>query len=374
MAVRDDLVMRIAFMHRQLAGGGTEADLLRMATGLAARGHELHVCSAEIAGAPPGIRTHRVPVLRAGRTARLLSFAVLAPRLATRLGCDVVVGFGRTLRQDVIRVGGGTHASYLTAMQAAGVRRAGAGPYHRAILWLEQRMFAPGSHRGVLAVSRRAADEVIADYAVPTERVRVVYNGVDLERFRPGRQTAPARQVRHALGVGAGERACLAVGSGYVRKGFDLLLRLWGEDPPPGTHLVLVGRDERLAAFRRTARDGTVHVLGPRTDVPVFMAAADVVCVPSRQEAFGNVVLEAMASGTPVVTSRVVGAAELLEPPLDRLVVERPEALLDMRRALVQALGEEHARYAAAARTAAEARPWSRHLDELETTLEGWTG
>jgi UDP-glucose:(heptosyl)LPS alpha-1,3-glucosyltransferase len=373
MAARVDLLMRIVFMHRQLVGGGTEADLLRMATGLTARGHELHVCAAETAGAPPGIQTHRVPVLHAGRTARLLSFAVLAPRLAMRLGCDVVVGFGRTLRQDVIRVGGGTHASYLTAMQAAGVRRGGAGPYHRAILWLERRMFAPGSQRGVLAVSRRAADEVITDYGVPAERVRVVYNGVDLERFRPGRQTAAAQHVRHALGLAPGERACLAVGSGYVRKGFDLLVRLWREDPPPGTHLVLVGRDERLAAFRREARDEKVHVLGPRDDVPVLMAAADVVCVPSRQEAFGNVVLEAMASGTPVVTSRVVGAAELLEPPLDRLIVERPDALADVRRALVQALGDEHARYAAAARMAAEARPWSRHLDEVEAVLEGWT-
>jgi UDP-glucose:(heptosyl)LPS alpha-1,3-glucosyltransferase len=366
--------MRIAFMHRKLAGGGTEADLLRMATGLAARGHELHVCAAEAAGAPPGIRVHRVPVLHAGRTTRLLSFAVLAPRLAARLGCNVVVGFGRTLRQDVIRVGGGTHASYLAAMQAAGVRRVGAGPYHRAILWLERRMFAPGSQRGVLAVSRRAAGEVIADYAVPAERVRVVYNGVDLERFEPGRQTAAARELRHALGIGAGERACLGVGSGFVRKGFDLLLRLWREDPPPATHLVLAGRDERLATFRREARDGKVHVLGPRDDVPALMVAADVVCVPSRQEAFGNVVLEAMASGTPVVTSRVVGAAELLESPLDRLVVERPDALPDLRRALVQALGDEHARYAAAARAAAEARPWSRHLDELEGILAGWAG
>jgi UDP-glucose:(heptosyl)LPS alpha-1,3-glucosyltransferase len=313
-----------------------------------------------------------VPVLRGGRTARLLSFAVLAPRTAARLGCDLVMGFGRTLRQDVVRVGGGTHASYLAEMRAAGVRRATTGPYHRAILWLERHMFAPGSHRGVLAVSRRAGGEVIADYAVPAERVRVVYNGVDLERFQTRGRTAAADELRRALGIGAAERICLGVGSGYVRKGFDLLLRLWREDPPPGTHLVLAGRDERLGAFRREARGAMVHVLGPRDDVPVLMAAADVVCVPSRQEAFGNVVLEAMASGTPVVTSRVVGAAELLEPPLDTLVVERPDALPDVRRALVRALGEEHARYAAAARTAAEGHPWSRHLDELERVLEGW--
>src|SRR5438445_9267073 len=154
--------MRIAFMHRRLAGGGTEADLVRMTTGLAARGHELHVFCAR-AGAPlPGVTVHRVPVLRAGRLARLLSFAIMAPRLVARERWDVVVGFGRTPRQDVVRVGGGTHRSYLARMEAAGLRPRARGPYHRAILRIEAAAFGAAGHRRVLAVSRRARDEVVA--------------------------------------------------------------------------------------------------------------------------------------------------------------------------------------------------------------------
>lgn len=365
--------MRIAFLHRQLTGGGTEADLVRMAGELLARGHEVHAYCARAAGAPAGLHTHRVPVVRGGRTLRVLSFGLLAPRLAARERFDLVVGFGRTVRQDVVRVGGGTHASYLAAMRAAGVRRAGAGPYHRVILWLERRMFAPDGHRGVLAVSRRAGAEVTQDYGVARERVRVVYNGVDLARFAPGRDGAAAQEVRATLGVPANERLCLAVGSGFVRKGFDLLLDLWRDGPPAAAHLVVVGRDERLGAFRREAeRCARVRVLGPRDDVPALMAAADVVCVPSRQEAFGNVVLEAMASGTPVVTSRLVGAAELLAAPLDELVVEGPERVDELRAALTLALGERHALYARAARAAAETWPWSRHVDEVERAFTEW--
>jgi UDP-glucose:(heptosyl)LPS alpha-1,3-glucosyltransferase len=310
-------------------------------------------------------------VLRAGRTARLLSFAVLAPPLVRREQYDVVVGFGRTLRQDVIRVGGGTHASYLARMRAGGMRGSAIGPYHRAILWLERRMFATGACRGVVAVSERAAREVYADYRVPREAMQVIYNGVDLERFRPRRASAEVAALRTELGISPGERMCLGAGSGFMRKGFDLLLRLWREQPPPRTHLVLAGRDERLAAFRREA-GRSVHVLGQRDDVPLLMAAADVVCVPSRQEAFGNVVLEALASGTPVVTSRVVGAAELLAPPLDALVIERPDDLAALRAALVRALADQHASYASASRALAEARPWPRHLDELELALQEW--
>src|SRR5215470_16796718 len=110
--------MRIAFMHRSLDGGGTEADLRRMASGLVARGHEVHVFCAKAGTPPPGVGVRRVPVVRAGRVARLLSFAVGAPRAVARERWDVVVGFGRTLRQDVVRVGGGTHRTYLGRMEA----------------------------------------------------------------------------------------------------------------------------------------------------------------------------------------------------------------------------------------------------------------
>ena len=135
--------MRIAFMHRQLSGGGTEADLRRLAAGLAARGHAVHVFCARPSEPPPGVTVHRVRILRGGRLMRLLSFAAAAPRAVNREPWDVVVGFGRTPRQDVVRIGGGTHRSYLARMAGAGLRSRRLGPYHRAILWLEARQFTP---------------------------------------------------------------------------------------------------------------------------------------------------------------------------------------------------------------------------------------
>ena len=361
--------MRIAFMHRRLAGGGTEADLRRMASGLAARGHDLHVFAARTDGVPAGVSVHRVPHLRAGRLGRLVSFAIAAPRAVARERFDVVVGFGRTPRQDVVRVGGGTHRSYLATMEAAGQRARVRGPYHRAILALERRMFAPEGHWRVLAVSRRVADEVARDYAVPAARLRVVYNGVDLERFHPRRRAEEGARVRAALG--SGDRpVCMAIGSGFARKGFDLLLARWAVDPPAGALLVLVGGDERLAHYRRQAatpalRD-RVRVLGPRDDVDALLAGADVACLPSRQEAFGNVVLEAAAAGVPVVTSRAAGAAELLDGELATLLVDDPADLGALGAAIARALGGDWAGRSAAARRLAEAHPWTRHLDEVE--------
>ena len=361
--------MRIAFMHRSLAGGGTEADLRRTATGLAARGHDVHVFTARPNAALAGVTVHRVPAVRAGRLVRLLSFAAAAPRAVAETRFDVVVGFGRTLRQDVLRVGGGTHRSYLAAMEAAGLRSRWRGPYHRAVLWLERRAYA--ASRRVLTVTHVAGEEIARDYGVGAERIAVVYNGVDLERFHPRHRVTLGPPARHALGIRPGARVCVGIGSGFRRKGFDLLLRLWREAPPADAVLVLVGNDERLARWRREAAalGGRAVVTGPRDDVEAMLAAADIACVPSRQEAFGNVVLEACAAGVPVVTTRRAGAAELLGPPLDALVVDDPEDLRALAAAIARALGPDAPALGAAARACAEAHPWDEHLERIEGLL-----
>lgn len=235
-------------------------------------------------------------------------------------------------------------------------------------------MFAPTGHRRVLSVSQLAAREVAQDYRVPEGRIAVVYNGVDGERFHPGRRPELGPGLREELGIAPDVPLCAAIGNGFARKGFDLLLALWRRSPPGGAVLLLVGDDERLVQWRRQVDEqrltGRVFVTGPRSDVEAVLAAADVVCVPSRQEAFGNVVLEACAAGVPVVTSRRTGAAELLDGELARLVVDDPEALEVLLGALDEALGPDRGRFGAEGRRLAEALPWDRHVDEVESLLE----
>lgn len=373
--------MRLAFLHRRLAReGGTEADLYRTIHGLAERGHDVHLfCGDMRTPVPPGVTLHRVRRIRAGRLARLLSFAWFAPAAATRAGpWDVVVGFGRTPRQDLVRCGGGTHRAYLTTMREQGARRRGLGPYHRAILGIEERQYRPGNYRRVLGVSARVRDEIASGYGVPPGRIHVVYNGVDLVRFEPGRCAAMRAPARGHLGIPAGDRVVASVGSGFRRKGVDGLLRLWAERPPADAWLVVVGADERLATYRRLANQpgfrGRVRFTGPHAAVEEVYAAADAVVVASLQEAFGNVVLEALAAGLPVVTSKQVGAAELLAPSLRELVVDAPGDLAGLRDRLELALGPDGRDLGPVARRVAEERPWEEHFVGLERVLEDTAG
>jgi glycosyltransferase involved in cell wall biosynthesis len=112
-----------------------------------------------------------------------------------------------------------------------------------------------------------------------------------------------------------------------------------------------------------------VHVLGPRDDVDALLAVADVLCLPSRQEAFGNVVLEALAAGVPVVTTAAVGAAELLDDSGAGVVVPDGDDVGALCAAIGDVLGDATGRRRPAARRLAERFPWSRHLDDVEGLL-----
>ena len=96
----------------------------------------------------------------------------------------------------------------------------------------------------------------------------------------------------------------------------------------PSISAIVIGDDGRLPRYRARADRvalGRIIFTGRRNDVENYYAAADAVALPSLQEAFGNAVLEALASGLPVLVSREVGAAEIIQGPLAQGIVERPE-------------------------------------------------
>ena len=153
-------------------------------------------------------------------------------------------------------------------------------------------------------------------YGVPGRNVAVIPPGVDRERFRP-RDRANARAE---LGLDADARILLAAGRIERPKGLDVLIEALGEmTAVDRVQLLIIGGDERAAAelarLRRVAEDAgvsdLVRFVGSVTheQIGTYYNAADVVVMPSRYESFGLVAAEAMASGVPVVASRVGGLA-----------------------------------------------------------------
>lgn len=371
--------MKIALVHKRLdLKGGTERDLYLTAEGLRDLGHEVHLfCSEFAVQVPAGVAAHRVPVIPFGRTARLWSFALSGSRIAASAQCDVIVGFGRILKQDVLRCGGGSHRGFLEQIGTEGGWRRRTWQkmsiYHRSVLALERRQYDAAGFKEIIAVSGRVKEDLMRSYSIPEHRIKVIYNGVDPVRFRQDRTEKARVAVRDRWGIPRAAAVVLFIGSGFQRKGLDRLLSIWQSPRLKKTWLLVVGDDAGMTGYKRLAKtvgQGRVVFTGRQTDVESYYAAVDLIALPAVQEAFGNVVLEALSSGLPVLVSRQVGAAEVLSGALLQGVVDKPEDPVELEGKLVALL--EHAadpELIRAATMVAARFSWQNHFWELEKLL-----
>jgi UDP-glucose:(heptosyl)LPS alpha-1,3-glucosyltransferase len=340
--------------------GGVERATAGLVGALVGRGHEVHLVSP---GAPvpiAGVTLHPLRVPRLPATARALVLPALARRAVAAGRWDVVQSHERTLSQQVYRAGEGCHRGYLES----GATTATRGLYHRVVLALEARVFARTPR--IVAIARLGQREIQRLYGVSPPRVRVIYNGVDLERFHPARAASHRGAARAEAGLTATEHVLLFAGSGYERKGLataiEALPRL------DGARLIVVGRGDETRYRRLAARlDVTDRIrwLGLRADLERWYAAADVLVLPTRYEPFGNVHLEALASGRPVVTTTAAGGSELVEEGKNGAVLS-PDDPAGVAAAVERLRGENRVALEEAARRAAEPYTYGRQAEEFE--------
>jgi UDP-glucose:(heptosyl)LPS alpha-1,3-glucosyltransferase len=372
--------MKIALLHKRLdLKGGTERDLYRSAEGLRDLGHEVHLFCAEFGVEPPAQTFHhKLAGPPAGRTARLWATALLARGIMEGSGCDVVIGFGRFLRQDIVRSGGGTHRGFLERLaQAGGARRRAwqfLSPYHRSVLALERRQFAAGAFRRIIAVSQEVKRDIIEHYGVPAERISVLYNGVDTARFQPSVCRRYRREVRAQWHIPDNAPVVLFAGSGFRRKGLDRLLAVWKRPALRDVYLLVVGEDGALERYRGRAASiagERIILTGHQDDIERFYGAADVLALPSIQEAFGNVVLEGLACGLPVVVARGAGAAEILNGDAARGIVADPDSADELASKITAQLewAAEPRHFEALSCTVAD-YSWDHHFAKLDALLQ----
>jgi UDP-glucose:(heptosyl)LPS alpha-1,3-glucosyltransferase len=371
--------LKIALVHKRLdLNGGTERDLYQTAEGLRDLGHQVHLfCSEYGVAAPRGTIGHTVPVVRMGRTLRLWSFALVAPRIIKNHRCDLVVSFGRLLSQDILRSGGGTHRGFLLRMgQQGGVWRRlwqRLSLYHQSLLRIERKQFSDGHFKKVIAVSDEVKCDIESNYQVKLDKIEVIYNGVDQQRFHPSRRARVGDTLRARWKVPHQAPLVLFVGSGFARKGLDRLIAIWHRPLLSQTYLMVAGDDGRMGHYQNWANSvagDRILFVGRQDDIENYYAMADLVALPALQEAFGNVVLESLSSGVPVVVSREVGAGALLTGCLRQGVVEDAGDATQLEARLSSMLEQcVKPEFRIAARQLGEQYSWNSHLHRLEAVL-----
>jgi len=328
-----------------------------LARSLVELGHDVHVLTTRFPGEWDDA-AEPFPVTRLGRAVLIplnRSYATLPVGL--RLARDTAA-FMAAHSFDIVHCHGmfwpeisywalrASRAVNLVSFLAAGFRinRRGGRTYR----WLFSRLLRRID--GLVPISRRAR-EAFAAYIpgleAPADGLdwRIIPCGIDLDRFRPGLESRPGPRSSSTPRI-------LFLGRLDGRKGIRVLLRAMPGvlRERPGTRLTVIGTGpEETAARRLCARldiEAAVDFVGraPRDELPRYYCGADVYCAPTLGgETLGIVLLEAMASGTPVVASDIPGYDETVRRDVDGLLV-RPGDPDALAAALVRVLKDEEMR------------------------------
>lgn len=316
--------------------GGMDRANYALARYLSERGKEVHLVAHRVADDLLGSETvtwHRVPK-------PLNSYFLGAPllaragrRLARRqapAGARVVVNGGNCLWDDVNWVHY-VHAAWTPSQRSGPLRSFKAALARRNDLLGERQALKQA--RRIIANSEHSRAAVVDRLGVPPERVRVIYYGSDPERFHPP-SAAERSEARAALGWLDDRPSLLFVGAlGDLRKGFDTLLEAWtrlASEPSWDGRLAVVGHGASLPLWKAQAAQAglegrSVEFLGFRSDVPRILQAADGLVSPTRYEAYGLNVHEALCCGLPALVSASAGVAERYPHELADWLISDPQ-------------------------------------------------
>jgi glycosyltransferase involved in cell wall biosynthesis len=303
--------MRVLLLSTSMGMGGADKQLLSAAQAMRARGHQVLIVSLTALG-PMGLEAENLGIPIASLQMRR---GFPDPRGLFRL-----ISLVRAWRPDVLH-SHLVHANFMVRAMRPFVRvpavistmhsiHAG-GPLQRAAYRLTN-----GLVDLTTIVSQAAADSVVAEGTVPRELLRVVPNGVDTDQFRE-LSSSVRQSLRQSIGLKS-EFVWLAVGRFQAAKDYPNMLRGFAEVRArhPTTVLLLAGRGSLQSETESLARElgvaDQVRFLGVRHDIPELMSAADAYVLSSAWEGMPVVLLEAAASGLPIVATSVGGNHEVV--------------------------------------------------------------
>ncbi len=376
--------MKIVHVITRLSLGGSSENTVLSVIGLAAAGHDCLLVTG-----PAGKEVDLVAAAaRRGCRTRVLPSLVreIAPVTDLRAVLDLVRMFRRA-RPDLVH----THTSKAGFVGRLAARLAGVpvvvhtphghvfyayyGAARTRLFIALERLAARWTDRIVVLTERGAEEHLARGIGRPDQYVAIP-SGVDVTSLRARAPARPAARAR----IGVETEAPLVVGVGRLVpvKGFDVLVAAVPELRAafPSISVLLVGDGPERPALEARARalgvDEHLRIVGPPEDVAPYIAAADVLAAPSRNEGMGRVLIEAMALDVPVVGTRVGGISSVLADGEFGVLVP-PEAPGPLAAALVDLLHDagRRAKLAEAGRRRAEAFTVDVMVSRIRALYEG---
>lgn len=333
--------MKFAFcLFKYFPFGGLQRDFLRIAKECLNRGHEVDVFTMSWEGElEPGLTIHSVPARGFSNHMRAKNFVRdIRERL---LSYDAVVGFNKMPGLDIYYAADTCYQAKARIQRSAWYRLT---RRYRHLVAFESAVFASSSSTEILLLSRKQQDDFIQYYQTSPTKFHLLPPGIAKDRVAPPNALEIRQRVRKEFAIEQDEFLLLMVGSGFKTKGLDRALLAFAalpKDLQTRSKVFIIGKDNPRSFQKQASKLGIqekIHFLGGRLDVPNFFLAADLLLHPAYNENTGTVLLEAMASGLPVLVTDVCGYAFYIRDADAGQVLSSPFNQLEFNKAVANML------------------------------------
>ena len=321
--------MKLAFcLYKFFPYGGLERNFLRISQLCAERGHSIDVYTMDWKGPKPeNYNITIVPVNQWSNHKKTKAFSKKLNIILAQQNYDVVIGFNRMPGLDLYYSADPCYVDKINHLKPAIYKLS---PRYKHFSAFEKAVFDPSSKTQLMMLSEIEQKKYIAHYHTPKDRFHLLPPGISADRKRPVDADKLRKKWRTEFNIQDDEKVVLMIGSAFKRKGLErtiLGVASLSQDLQSKTHIMMIGEDnpkpfQALAEKLGIAKQ--LHIFLGRDDVPDFLLGADLLSHPAISENTGNVILEAIVAGLPVLISGACGYAFHVKRSKSGLIAEEP--------------------------------------------------
>jgi UDP-glucose:(heptosyl)LPS alpha-1,3-glucosyltransferase len=258
---------------------------------------------------------HKTPIISFPKFLTTLSFAYFVQRQINRNNFSLVHSHERIFAADIFTMHSIPHRYWVH-----NIRRKQMSLYDLATDWVEKKLAYEGNCKKFIAVSSMTKDIFLQEYNINPDKVAVINNGVDLNDYTQHNKDSVRNTIRHELGINIADPVILFVSMNFEIKGLDeILFSLAKLKAQNHKFKLIVAGKGNIKKYTKIAQEAQiisdVIFTGPvnKEKIIRMYLASDLYIMLSKFDTFGNVVLEAMAAGLPVIISNNVGAKDIVQ-------------------------------------------------------------
>ncbi len=338
-------------------GGGAESYAISLADFLLKNGWQVHYFGESWDSEPETAIFHKITIPKyLPAWLKLLLFALYHEREVKRQHFDVILGFGNTLYMNVYQSHGGVH--WLSVKRRIYAEK---NEIKRAIkrliilislkqwtrAWIESAPFRLYPRPRIVAISKMIKEDMSSFFSVNNEDIKVVYNGVDTSRYNQNLRHDHKGPLRRQFGIRADDVVFLFVSYDLKKKGIETLVEAVSQLKQMDNtnfRVIVVGGMPYKSVSRQIKAfdiDDKIIFTGPVRSIEAYYANSDVFVLPTYYDACSLVVIEAMASGLPSITTTSNGASGIINDGKDGYIISHPPRSLDLAKKMRLLLDDE---------------------------------